>query len=55
MTQHRIHRLRGLLEFILTKHLTAAIDELATSLDDELEERVRDRVEELRKLEESAQ
>ena len=49
MTPHRIHRLRSLLEFILTKHLMAAIDELVTSLDDEIEARVRDRVDELRK------
>jgi len=40
--------LKHLVEDILGKHVAAAIDELAAALDDEIEERVRDRVDDLR-------
>ena len=43
-------RLRVLIESVLERHhdVSAAIDELVGALDDEIEERVRDRVEDLR-------
>jgi len=48
MTVHRIQRLRCLLELVLTKHLTNAVEELTAAVDDELEARTQDRVSDLR-------
>jgi hypothetical protein len=40
--------LKHLVEDILGRHVAAAIDELAAALDDEIEERARDRLADLR-------
>jgi hypothetical protein len=40
--------LKHLIEDILARHTATAIDELAAALDDEIEERVRNRVDDLR-------
>jgi len=40
--------LKHLREVVLAKHIAAAVAELAAALDDEIEERVRDRVADLR-------
>jgi hypothetical protein len=45
---HARQRLQVLIESILARHMAAAIDELALALNDELEERARDRVADLR-------
>jgi hypothetical protein len=49
MTDTR-HRLRVLIESVLERHhdVSAAIEELVGALDDEIEERVRDRLGDLR-------
>jgi hypothetical protein len=50
MTRTTQQRLRVLIETVIERHhrVAAAIDELARTLDDEIEERVRDRIDELR-------
>jgi hypothetical protein len=50
VTRAAVQRLKVLIETVLERHhhVSAAIDELARTLDDEIEERVRDRVDELR-------
>ena len=50
MIQTRQRRLKVLIEMVLERHhrIPAAIDELVRALDDEVEERVRDRVADLR-------
>ncbi len=51
MTRTTTQRLKLLIESVIERHhrVAAAIDELARALDDEIEERVRDRVADLRR------